>query len=288
MAQEFYVQITLADGTNASVPLSQFLDAAFPAGANAATDQVLKYDGANVVWGAAPIPDNSVTSAKIVDGTIVTADLADNSVTTAKIVDANVTAGKIAADAVTTAKILDANVTTAKIADLNVTSGKLAANAVTAGKIAAGTIVNADISAAAAIATSKLADAAQIVLASQIVASSWVPTLGAGGAMTYTSTNVTYARYFALNKLVILFLSFNGTLGGSASTSITFTLPPGLNSNQGAGALIGGGYGIGILNGSSWAVMQGASIVEVYKDDFSNYALGAGIGHKLVCVYEAA
>ena len=49
--------------------------------------------------------DNTVTSAKIVDGTIVADDLATNAVTTIKITDLNVTTGKLADDAVTLAKM---------------------------------------------------------------------------------------------------------------------------------------------------------------------------------------
>ena len=49
--------------------------------------------------------DNTVTSAKIVDGTIVADDLATNAVTTIKITDLNVTTGKLANDAVTLAKM---------------------------------------------------------------------------------------------------------------------------------------------------------------------------------------
>lgn len=82
------------------------------------------------------IDDGAVTSAKIADGTIATADLAGSAVTTAKIADLNVTEGKIAANAVTTAKIKDANVTTAKVAD----------GAITTAKIANGTILEEDLS----------------------------------------------------------------------------------------------------------------------------------------------
>ena len=53
------------------------------------------------------IADNVVTSAKILNATIVAADLADDAVTTAKISDLNVTTGKLADDAVTAAKIAD-------------------------------------------------------------------------------------------------------------------------------------------------------------------------------------
>ena len=58
---------------------------------------------------------------------------ANNSVTSAMIVDGTIVAGDIASDAVTTAKILDDNVTTAKIADDAVTAAKLADTAVAAG-----------------------------------------------------------------------------------------------------------------------------------------------------------
>ena len=53
------------------------------------------------------ISDNIVTSAKIVNATIVAADLADDAVTTGKITDLNVTTAKIANDAITAAKIAD-------------------------------------------------------------------------------------------------------------------------------------------------------------------------------------
>jgi hypothetical protein len=64
-------------------------------------------------------------------GEIATAGLADSSVTSAKIVDATIVAGDLASNAVTTAKILDANVTTGKLADASVTSPKLAAPTLT-------------------------------------------------------------------------------------------------------------------------------------------------------------
>ena len=53
------------------------------------------------------IADNVVTSAKILNATIVAADLADDAVTTAKIADDAITSALIADDAVTAAKIAD-------------------------------------------------------------------------------------------------------------------------------------------------------------------------------------
>ena len=55
-----------------------------------------------------------MTSAKIADGTIVTADLADSAVTSAKIADATIVAGDLASSSVTSAKIADSAVTPAK------------------------------------------------------------------------------------------------------------------------------------------------------------------------------
>ena len=47
---------------------------------------VLKSDGTDLAWAAEQgIADNSITSAKIVNGTIAAADLADDAVTAAKI-----------------------------------------------------------------------------------------------------------------------------------------------------------------------------------------------------------
>ena len=66
---------------------------------------------------------NSITSAMIVNGTIVAGDIASDAITTVKILDANITAAKLASDSVITAKILDANVTAAKLAATAVTAG---------------------------------------------------------------------------------------------------------------------------------------------------------------------
>lgn len=55
--------------------------------------------------GSADLAADSVTSAKIADGTIVTNDLSDSAVTSAKIADATITANDLASSAVTPAKL---------------------------------------------------------------------------------------------------------------------------------------------------------------------------------------
>ena len=75
---------------------------------DANTIQIFQYRPTNLLINGTSsiIPgDNTVTSAKIVNGTIVADDLATNAVTTIKITDLNVTTGKLADDAVTLAKM---------------------------------------------------------------------------------------------------------------------------------------------------------------------------------------
>ena len=75
---------------------------------DANTIQIFQYRPTNLLINGTSsiIPgDNTVTSAKIVNGTIVADDLATNAITTIKITDLNVTTGKLADDAVTLAKM---------------------------------------------------------------------------------------------------------------------------------------------------------------------------------------
>jgi hypothetical protein len=75
---------------------------------------------------ASAIADGAVTSAKILDGTIATADLANNAVTSAKIADGTIVTADLANDAVTSAKVLDGSLLGADLANNTVTSVQLA------------------------------------------------------------------------------------------------------------------------------------------------------------------
>ena len=81
------------------------------------------------------IADNGVTSAKIADGAVATADLANNSVTSAKIVDGTISTSDLADNAVTNAKIINTAVSTDKLANSAVTGPKLASMGATAGQV---------------------------------------------------------------------------------------------------------------------------------------------------------
>jgi len=74
----------------------------------------------------APVADGAVTSAKILDGTIATADLANSAVTSAKIADGTIANADLANDAVTSAKILDGTILGADVANNTIGSAQLA------------------------------------------------------------------------------------------------------------------------------------------------------------------
>lgn len=94
------------------------------------------------------IADGSITSAKIQDNTIATADLADGAVTSQKIADgtiqtadigaAQITAPLIAAGAVGNAQLAANAVDSSKIADASIATADLADGSVTTPKIASG------------------------------------------------------------------------------------------------------------------------------------------------------
>lgn len=72
-----------------------------------------------------PIPDGSITTAKMADYAVSTAKIASNAVTTAKINGGAVTTSKIANSAVTTDKLASGAVTGNKIEDAAITFEKL-------------------------------------------------------------------------------------------------------------------------------------------------------------------
>ncbi len=110
-----------------------------PAGGTAysisATSQLLSVPYALYAKNVETIPNNSVTSSKIADGTIVTADMADMAVNSAKIQDGSITTTDLAGDIITTHKIVDGAVGNADLADGSVTFTKIADGAVVSSKI---------------------------------------------------------------------------------------------------------------------------------------------------------
>ncbi len=110
------------------------------------TSQLLSVPYALYSVTAENIPNNSVTSAKIVDGTIAAADLGTGSVSSAKIADATIATGNLADGSVTTSKIADGNVVTSDLMDNSVTSAKIVDGAIITNDIANSAITTAKIS----------------------------------------------------------------------------------------------------------------------------------------------
>ncbi|MBI3311899.1 MAG: hypothetical protein HYZ88_00005, partial [Candidatus Omnitrophica bacterium] len=126
----------------------------------------------------AELADNAITSAKILDGEIVNADLS----ATAAIADTKLatisTAGKVADSALSTnVSLLGQTIDTAELAD----------NAVTSANILDGTIVNADLSGSAAIDWSKISTAAtKVDVSAQVTGTLPVANGGTGANLSAT------------------------------------------------------------------------------------------------------
>lgn len=86
----------------------------------------LIYDEVLKVLETFPIPDGSITSAKLANYAVTSSKIASNAVTSAKLNGSAVTASKIANGAVTTDKLATGAVTGNKIEDAAVTFDKLA------------------------------------------------------------------------------------------------------------------------------------------------------------------
>lgn len=104
---------------------------------------------ANILDGSILASDlglGAVTSLSILDGSILNADLGIGAVTSISILDGSITSVDLDIGAVTTVNIANGAVTTEKIADGAVTTEKIANNAVTSEKIADGAIESRHLS----------------------------------------------------------------------------------------------------------------------------------------------
>lgn len=98
-----------------------------------------------IAVGSAAIQNGAITNAMLGNAIIDSAKIIDGSVVTAKIGDAQITTAKIASAQITNALIADAAITTAKIADAQITNAKI--TALDASKITTGTLDAARIAA---------------------------------------------------------------------------------------------------------------------------------------------
>jgi hypothetical protein len=98
----------------------------------------------------------------------------------------------------------------------------------------------------------------------------WVPAITCSGSLTLSSISVALARYTIDNNKLFYEIRFSGTLGGSASNVIYFTVP--INCAQSANAPgMGYGFTAGIV--AACNVTAGTpDKIGVLKYDVSNYA----------------
>ncbi|MFA6526021.1 MAG: dockerin type I domain-containing protein [Candidatus Buchananbacteria bacterium] len=86
--------------------------------------------------GTYPNPSiNAITSVKIADGTIATADIANSAITSVKIADGTIATLDIADSAITSIKIADGAIATADIANNAITAAKLSTMSATNGQV---------------------------------------------------------------------------------------------------------------------------------------------------------
>lgn len=154
--------------------------------------------------------------------------------------------------------------------------------------LATGTGIGDGSVSTAALANGSVTNAKLSTTAGELgsVWTTWTPTYGASGSLTFTSITTNYAKYLQIGKTIHFAIYATGTTGGTASNSITFTLPvaaANLYNIFSAAVLPGGGVTIG---GSAFSD-NSATVVFVRKYDGSNYALG-GSTIRVSGSYEAA
>lgn len=123
-----------------------------------------------------------------------------------------------------------------------------------------------------------------LTAAANLVFTTWSPTLTTSGSMTYTSSTITFARYFQIGKFVLFKVAFTGTVGGTPSTYIGFTLPV---TSDGAGI----SAAVSILDASSLIggfTSSGSSTrLDIYR--YNNVVFTAGtVSFNCYGFYEAA
>jgi len=101
----------------------------------------------------------------------------------------------------------------------------------------------------------------------------YTPTYGAGGSMTFGSVTTNVGEFAICGMTTICYVYATGTTAGTASSTITYTLP--VACNYGATALLGAAWAYD--SGRLTATFENANTttIRVYKHDSSNWGLGA-------------
>lgn len=113
----------------------------------------------------------------------------------------------------------------------------------------------------------------------------WTPTLTADGSMTFTGTSIARARYAQIGKVVMFQIEFTGTVGGTPSTNLQFTLPVTAASTSG---LAGGAVALNPGNVGGYYIPLSTSQLAGRLYDSSAWSAGSGRGFRASGLYEAA
>jgi len=119
----------------------------------------------------------------------------------------------------------------------------------------------------------------------------WLPLFGALGGMSFINVNIQYAKYFYAGNALQLSLVAEGETSGTASETITFTLPdtqiftlPITNAVDSAAHV-----SISEDNGLTWVAGVGRlqnTVIEISKYNYADFVIGSGILISCSTIYE--
>ncbi len=118
-----------------------------------------------------------------------------------------------------------------------------------------------------------------------IASATWTPSVAGGGSMTVSSMSVRQARYARIGPFVMFHLCVTFTLGGTASNTITVSVPVSGQANHVncAFACAADENGSGIAD-ARWRLSTSDQIV-VFKAGAGNFTLGANASINIDSIY---
>lgn len=126
------------------------------------------------------------------------------------------------------------------------------------------------------------ADIEMSKLENAIAWTTWTPTYGASGAMTWGTITTAHARYCQIGKVVFFDIIATGTTADAASDGLTFTLPSTpTNASRDACFTYDNLFVSGIYYGNA-----ASADITVKKYNNSNFGIGANRGFGVKGFYE--
>jgi hypothetical protein len=267
---------------------------------------------AGILHSQAMLDVNSVGAAQIISDAVTQSELAPLAVGTPELIDASVTLAKLAGNSVDSSKIVDLSIVAGDIANSTITAGKLAVNTLTANEIAAGAITASELGNGAVAETADIVDGIITLAKFASEAGTNYGGAGAGAVGPWTNTilgtgGLTYARYYKLGRLVIVFAGIQLGTGGDFSGPMALNLPFNAASISGFGgsdAAVGGFVATRAWNQLTSVRVSGTGVISTtqalnfvaafqastwsFDQPFDWSDAGSGSKLQLLAVYEAA